>query len=160
MILVFRMLSFKPTFSPFSFTFIKRLFSSSSLCVIRVVSSAYLRLLIFFPGILNVILNGLPWKRTEIILSFLRLHPGTAFWTLLLTMMATPFLLRSKHLLILWLQSSSAVILEPPKIKSVRNSGNLHARILEWVAFSFSKVSFQPRDRTQVSHISGGFFTS
>ena len=38
-----------------------------------------------------VILNGLPWKRTEIILSFLRLHPGTAFQTLLLTMMATPF---------------------------------------------------------------------
>ena len=39
-------------------------------------------------------LNGLPWKWTEIILSFLRLHPSTAFWTLLLTMMATPFLLR------------------------------------------------------------------
>ena len=29
------------------------------------------------------------------------------------------FLLRSKHLLILWQQSSSAVILEPKKIKSV-----------------------------------------
>ena len=29
------------------------------------------------------------------------------------------FLPRSKHLLISWLQSSSAVILEPPKIKSV-----------------------------------------
>ena len=29
------------------------------------------------------------------------------------------FFLRSKHLLILWLQSPSAVILEPPKIKSV-----------------------------------------
>ena len=29
----------------------------------------------------------------EIILSFLRLHPSTAFQTLLLTMMATPFLL-------------------------------------------------------------------
>ena len=26
-----------------------------------------------------MILNGLPWKRTEIILLFLRLHPGTAF---------------------------------------------------------------------------------
>ena len=31
---------------------------------------------------------------TEIILSFLRLHPSTAFWALLLTMMATPFLIR------------------------------------------------------------------
>ena len=47
MILVFWMLSFKPTFSMSSFTFIKRLFSSSSLSAIRVVSSAYLRLLIF-----------------------------------------------------------------------------------------------------------------
>jgi len=47
MILVFRMLSFKPTFSLSSFTFITRLFSSSSLSVIRVVSSAYLRSLIF-----------------------------------------------------------------------------------------------------------------
>ena len=34
------------------FTFIKRLFSSSSLCAIRVVSSAYLRLLRFFPAVL------------------------------------------------------------------------------------------------------------
>ena len=44
MILVFWMLSFKPTFSLSSFTFIKRLFSSSSLSAIRVVLSAYLRL--------------------------------------------------------------------------------------------------------------------
>ena len=34
------------------FTFLKRLFSSSSLSAIRVVSSAYLRLLIFLPAIL------------------------------------------------------------------------------------------------------------
>ena len=43
---VFWMLSFKPAFLPSSFTFIKRIFSSSSLSVIRVMSSAYLRLLI------------------------------------------------------------------------------------------------------------------
>ena len=42
-IFVFWMLSFKPTFSLSSYTFIKRLFSSSSLSAIRVVSSAYLR---------------------------------------------------------------------------------------------------------------------
>ena len=47
MVLVFWMLSFKQTFSLSDFTFIKRLFSSSSLSAIRVVSSAYLRLLIF-----------------------------------------------------------------------------------------------------------------
>ena len=52
MILVFWMLSFKPAFSLSSFTFIKRLFSSSSLSALRVVSSAYLRLLIFLPAIL------------------------------------------------------------------------------------------------------------
>ena len=43
---------------------------------------------------ITVILNGLPWKQTEIILSLLRLHPSTAFQTLMLTMRATPFLLR------------------------------------------------------------------
>ena len=46
MILAFLMLSFKPVFS-LSFTFIKSLFSSFSLSAITVVSSAYLRLLIF-----------------------------------------------------------------------------------------------------------------
>ena len=51
-ILVFWMLSFKPTFSLSSFTFIKRLFSSSSLSATRVVSSVYLRLVIFLPVIL------------------------------------------------------------------------------------------------------------
>ena len=51
MILVFWMLSFRPTFSLSSFTFIKRLFSSS-LYAIRVVSSVYLSLLIFLPAIL------------------------------------------------------------------------------------------------------------
>ena len=51
-ILVFWMLNFKPTFSLSSFNFITRLFSSSSLPAIRVVSSAYLRLLLFLLVIL------------------------------------------------------------------------------------------------------------
>ena len=38
--------------------------------------------------------------------------------------------------------------------------GILQARILEWVAFPFSKGASQPRDQTQVSRIAGGFFTS
>ena len=37
--------------------------------------------------------------------------------------------------------------------------GILQARILEWVAISFSKVSLQPRGRTRVSCIAGRFFT-
>ena len=50
--LVFWMLSFKPTFSLSCITFIMRLLSSSSLLSIRVVSSAYLRLLLFLLAIL------------------------------------------------------------------------------------------------------------
>ena len=50
MIFIFWTLNFKPVFSLSSFTFIKKLFSSSSLTAIRVVSSAYLR--IFFLAIM------------------------------------------------------------------------------------------------------------
>jgi len=52
MIFVFWILNFKPAFSLSSFSFIKRLFSYSSLSATRVVLSAYLRLLIFLPEIL------------------------------------------------------------------------------------------------------------
>ena len=38
--------------------------------------------------------------------------------------------------------------------------GILQARIWEWVAMSFSRVSSQPRNRSQVPRIAGGFFTS
>ena len=38
--------------------------------------------------------------------------------------------------------------------------GILQARILEWVAFPFSRGSSQPRDQTQVSYIAGRFFTN
>ena len=51
-IFAFLMLSFKPAFSLSSFTFIKRLFSSSLLSAIMVVSFVYLRLLIFLPAVL------------------------------------------------------------------------------------------------------------
>ena len=41
--------------------------------------------------------------------------------------------------------------------------GSLQARILEWVAFSFSRGSSQPRDRTPIScasSLAGRFFTT
>ena len=38
--------------------------------------------------------------------------------------------------------------------------GILQARILQWVAVTFSRESSQPRDRSQVSHIAGGFLTT
>ena len=37
--------------------------------------------------------------------------------------------------------------------------GVLRARTLEWAAMPSSRGSFQSRDRTQVSHIAGKFFT-
>ena len=37
--------------------------------------------------------------------------------------------------------------------------GILQARVLEWVAILFSRISSLRRDRTQVSHIAGRFFT-
>ena len=52
MTFIFWMLSFTPRFLLSSFTFIKRLFSSSSPSARRVVSSAYLRLLIFLLAVL------------------------------------------------------------------------------------------------------------
>ena len=72
MILVFWMLSFKPTFSLSSFTFIKRLFSSSSVSAITVVSSAYMRLLIFLPTILipaysKYLINIIDWLWLRIV---------------------------------------------------------------------------------------------
>ena len=58
MILVFWMLNFKPAFSLSSFTFIKRLFNSSLLSAVRVMSSAYLRLLLFLPAILILVCDS------------------------------------------------------------------------------------------------------
>ena len=60
-------------------------------------TSASLALLVGAQAWITVILNGFPWKQTEIILSFLRLHPSTAFRTVLLTVRATPFLLSNSY---------------------------------------------------------------
>ena len=55
---------------------------------------------------------------------------------------------------------SSPTLCDPmdysPPGSSVR--GILQARILEWVAISFSRGSSQPRDGTQVSCVAGTFF--
>ena len=52
----------------------------------------------------------------------------------------------------------SCLTLRDPKDYTVH--GILQARTVEWVAFSFSRGSSQPRDGTQVSRIAGRFFTS
>ena len=67
-----------------------------------------------------------------------------------------------KYLRIVWSEvewkSLSCATLWDPMDYAVH--GILQARILEWVAFPFSRRSSQPRDQTQVSHRAGDFFTS
>ena len=50
----------------------------------------------------------------------------------------------------------------PGKVKGkvAQSCLTLQARILEWVAFPFSRGSSQPRDQSQVSCTAGRFFTS
>ena len=58
--------------------------------------------------------------------------------------------------------SQSYLTLSDPMDCSLRGSsvhGTFQARILEWVAIFFSRVSSQSRNRTWVSWIAGGFFT-
>ena len=80
-LLLFWMLSFKVAFSLSSLTFIKRLFSSSSLSAIKLVSSEFLRLLIFLLVVLIptcnsssptfcMKLNKLGWHYTALITHF------------------------------------------------------------------------------------------
>ena len=66
-------------------------------------------------------------------------------------------------------QKDSPQILESKSCSVVSNClhpmdytvyGILQTRILEWVAFPFSRGSPQPRDQTQIIHIAGRFFNS
>ena len=118
MIFVFWMLNLSQFFSLSSFTFIRRLFSSSSLSAIKVLSSEYLRLLIF----LLVILippcdSSSPTFRTMCSAYKLKIAAAAA-----------------KSL------QSCPTLCDPidgsPPGSSV--PGILQARILEWVAISFS----------------------
>ena len=53
---------------------------------------------------------------------------------------------------------SCPTLWDPVDLPGSSVHGILQARILEWVAISFSKGSSQPRDRTQVSHTAGRRF--
>ena len=67
------------------------------------------------------------------------------------------------HCAVLRLVAHSCLTLCNPMDYSLQaplSMGILQARILEWVAISSSRESSQPRDRTQVSHIARGFFTT
>ena len=59
-----------------------------------------------------------------------------------------------------WLQSFDPLCPTPCNPMDYTVHGILQARIVEWVAFPFLRGSSQPWDRTQVSSIEGGVFTS
>ena len=64
---------------------------------------------------------------------------------------------------VIWKDTKVEVVQSCPTLcdpLDYRVHGILQARILEWVAFPFSRGSSWPRDQTQVFHIAGGFFTS
>ena len=78
---------------------------------------------------------------------------------------STPPLLFSilKKVSVLYLESEVKVAQSCPTVCDPMDytvHGILQARILEWVAFPFSRGSSQPRGWIQVSHIAGRFFTS
>ena len=60
-----------------------------------------------------------------------------------------------KSLSCVWLfETSWIVACQAPSVRGI-----FQARILEWVAISFSRRSSRPRNRTHVSHIAGRLFT-
>ena len=60
-----------------------------------------------------------------------------------------------------WIRSDVSDSLRPHGLQATSSSfhGIFQARVLEWVAMSFSRGSSQPRDRTWVSRITGRLFT-
>ena len=161
-IFVFWMLGFKPKFS-LSFTFIKRLFSSSSLYATRVVPSAYLRLLIFlletwFQLVLHPARHFAWWSESRSVVSdSLPTHglyspgnsPGQNIGVGSLSLLQGIFPT----------QGSNPGLPHCRQILSqLSHKGTLG--ILEWVAYPFSSGSSPPRNRTGVSCVAGGFFTN
>ena len=148
------MLSFKPTFLLSSFTSIKRLFNSSSLSAIRVVSSAYLRLLIFLPAVL------IPACASSS-LAFLRVYSAyklnkqgdniqpwrTPFPIWNQSVAPCPVLTVASWPAYRFLKSFSCVQLfeTPWTVPGSSVHGILQARILGWFAISFSQGIFLPQ---------------
>ena len=65
--------------------------------------------------------------------------------------------LKTKHFVKVEVSQSCPTLCDP---MDYTVHGILQARILEWIAFPFSRGSSQPRDQTQVSHMADGFLTS
>ena len=91
-------------------------------------------------------------------------HPPGSSWTFLESLgknRGSSFLSHLEQCFFVFFKSFSRVqLFATPWTMDPRLHGILQARILEWVAFPFSRGSSQTRDQTQVSHIAGRFFTS
>ena len=167
MIFVFWMLSFKPTFSLSCFTFIKRLSSSSSLSAIRLVSSAYLWLLIFLPAIL---IPAYASSSPAFLMMYFayKLNKqgddkqpwGSPFPIWNQSVVPCPVLIVASWPAYRFLKSCPTLC-DPIDCSSPGSSvhGILQARKVEWVAIPFSKRSSQSRNQTQVSCTVGRFST-
>ena len=68
--------------------------------------------------------------------------------------------LKSKNIAVMVPSESFFVMSDSLRPHGLYSTGILHASILEWVAFSFSRGSSQPKDWTQVSHTAGRFSTN
>ena len=143
------MLSFKSTFSLSSFTFIKRFFHSSLFSALRVVSSVYLRLLIFLPAILIPACapSSSAFHMMSVQLSHVQLFatPWTAARQAslsitnsqsLLKLMSIKSAMPSNHVIL-----CCPLLLLPliiPSIRVVSNESVLHIRWPKYWSFSFS----------------------
>ena len=94
--------------------------------------------------------KSLTWQRFSLVSSWINKH----VWYYLIYIKYTKH--RYKPIMKHESQSESRSVMS----NSLGFHGTLQARILEWVAFPFSKGSSQPRNWTGVSCITGGFFTN
>ena len=84
-------------------------------------------------------------------------HSDTFAWFRVAVSAATFVIFEKKLNFFLTIAQSCPTLCDP---MDYTGHGILQARILEWVAFPFSRGSSQPRDQAQVSRIAGRFFTS
>ena len=85
-------------------------------------------------------LNVLSQIQTEIIPSFMRLHPSTAFQTLLLTMKATPILLRDSFPCSRYSGSSDLNLTIPIHLSSLIPKTDVHSCYLIFDHFQFTLI--------------------
>ena len=156
MILVLWVLSFKPAFPLSSFTLIRRLFGSSSLSAIKVISSTYLRLLMFLPSILipSCDSSSLAFHTmyTVVVQSLSRVWLFATPWTAtcqaslsftvsqsLLKFISIESVMSSNHLIL-----CCPLLLLPSIFSSVRDFSNESAFCIRWPKYWHFSLSISP----------------